>query len=354
MSPITQELIQDSLRHVIDNDSGQDVITAGMISGLVIRDNKIGFVITSDPRDKDRKAYLREACEQAVAKIPGVASVTAVLTAQSSTPIPPKPESGYNEPRQRAAWNLTPVEHVKHIIAVASGKGGVGKSTSAVNLALAFQAKGKRVGLLDADIYGPSIPRMMGLPNSQPPIVDGKMIPPESHGIVCMSIGFITGDEAAILRGPMISKTLHQLLRFTRWATAEHPLDVLIVDMPPGTGDIHLSMVQQTPLSGVIIVTTPQQVAVMDARKCAHMFQKLGTPVLGIIENMSYFVDATGAHVALFGEGGGKQLASEMNIPFLGAIPVDQAIGAASDQGIAYNGAYSDNYSKIIASIDVA
>jgi ATP-binding protein involved in chromosome partitioning len=351
MSPLTPELIKEALRQVVDSDTGQDIISAGMISGLVIRDAKVGFVVTIDPKDKERKSYLREACEHAVAKISGVESVTAVLTAQSSTPIPPKPESGYAQPRERAVWNMTPIEHVRSVIAIASGKGGVGKSTTAVNLALALQAQGKHIGLLDADIYGPSIPRMMGLTGSsggQPEIAEGKMIPPQSHGIACMSMGFITGEEAAILRGPMISKTLHQLLRFTRWGTNKSPLDTLIVDMPPGTGDIHLSMVQQVPLTGAIIVTTPQEVATIDARKCIKMFLKLGTPVLGVIENMSYFIDSTGARITLFGEGGGKKLATEMGVPFLGEVPIDASIGLSADSGQRYSGQYADAYAQII------
>jgi len=354
MSFITPELIKDALRQVIDRDTGVDVISSNMISGIVIRGAKVGFVITIDPKDKDRKAYLSEACEKAVAKLSGVESVTAVLTAQSSTPIPPKPESGYTQPRERAVWNLTSLENVRSVIAVASGKGGVGKSTTSVNLALAWSKQGKRIGLLDADIYGPSVPRMMGLPNHQPEIVESKMIPPESRNIKCMSMGFVTGDDAAILRGPMISKTLHQLLRFTRWATPDAPLDTLIVDMPPGTGDIHLSMVQQVPLAGAIIVTTPQDVATIDARKCIKMFQKLGTPVLGVIENMSYFIDSNGTRLALFGEGGGKKLAQEMAVPFLGEIPIDAAIGAAGDSGQGYQGRYADVYENITQTIDAA
>jgi len=337
MSSLTPESIKNSLRGVIDRDSGSDVVSAGMISGIVIRDAKVGFVITIDPKDKERKAYLRGACEEAVHKLPGVESVTAVLTAQNSEPIPAKPETGYTQPRERAVWNVTPIEHVRSVIAVASGKGGVGKSTTAVNLALALQKQGKRIGLLDADIYGPSIPRMMAL-SGQPEIIEGKMVPLQSHGIACMSMGFITGDEAAILRGPMISKTLHQMLRFTQWGT----LDMLLVDMPPGTGDIHLSLVQQVPLTGAIIVTTPQQVAIIDARKCLLMFKKVGTPILGIVENMSG---------GIFGSGGGKALAEEMGVPFLGAIAMDAGIVSASDSGTAYSGECSAAYNTIAAKI---
>jgi len=323
MSPITEEMIKDALGRVTD---------IRMISAIVIRGGKVGFVITIDPKDKYAMEQVRETCEREVKKIPGVEAVTAVLTAQNSQPIAPG-TSGYTQPRERAQWNLTPVENIKKVIAVASGKGGVGKSTTAVNLALALQALGKKVGLLDADIYGPSIPHMLGL-SGQPEIKDGKMIPLVGHGIECMSMAFITGDEAAILRGPMISKTLHQLLRMTRW----NALDILLIDMPPGTGDIHISMAQQVPLAGAIIVTTPQDVAILDARKALKMFVKVHVPVLGVIENMSG---------AIFGSGGGKKLAEEMGVPFLGEIPMDGAICSAADSGAAYSGNEMEAYRRI-------
>ena len=330
MSNITAETIKNALSRVIDRDTGVDVVSSNMISGIVIRGDRVGFVITIDAKDKERKAYLQKACEEQVRLLPGVDSVTAVLTAQSES------ENSSPEAKKSAVWNTNSIEGVKKIIAVASGKGGVGKSTTAVNLALSLQKKGLRVGLLDADIYGPSIPRMMGLANKKPDIVDNKMVPPESYGIQCMSMGFITGDDAAIMRGPMISKTLHQLLRFTAW----NDLDILLVDMPPGTGDIHLSMVQAAPLAGAIIVTTPQQVAVMDARKSLQMFQKVEVPVLGVIENMSG---------GIFGSGGGKSLAEEMHVPFLGEIPMDVAIVAASDGGTIYSGKHVEAYGAIAA-----
>lgn len=368
---LNEQIIKETLRSVIDPDTSVDVVSSDLISGITLRGGKVGFLITIDPKDKERKAHLRDKCEAAVKAIPGVEAVTAVLTAQNAEPIPPG-TSGYTQPRERANWNLTPLEHVGKVIAVASGKGGVGKSTTTVNLAHALTASGKRVGILDADIYGPSIPRMLGLyphpnplpdrereqssfqekghlitPSSfqgekhlktpsplqgegrgegplRPAIENGKMIPLQNHGIKANSIGFISGDEAAILRGPMISKALTQLLRFTRWGSEKEPLDYLLVDMPPGTGDVHISMAQLVPLSGAIIVTTPQEVAVIDARKCALTFQKLGVPLLGVIENMSG---------DLFGSGGGKQLAQEFAIPFLGEVPADKSIREAMDGG---------------------
>ena len=321
--------IKNALSQVIDRTSNRDVIAAGLISGIVLREGKAGFVITIDPKTASEQQYLRQACEEAVKKLPGILSVTAVLTAHNNEPIPPKPQSGYDAPRERANWNLTPLDNVRRVIAVASGKGGVGKSTTTVNLALALRDSGQHVGILDADIYGPSIPRMLGLTAAgQPEIADNKMQPMIAHGIACMSMGFITGEEAAILRGPMISKALQQMLRMTKWADKAKPMDTLLVDMPPGTGDIHLSMVQQVPLSGAVIVTTPQAVATMDAKKCLTMFQKVNVPILGVVENMSG---------GMFGTGGGKRLADETNTPYLGAIGMDATICETADHGQAYS-----------------
>ncbi len=311
--PITEEHI----RHAIDSAAGND---ASRVSAITVRGAKIGFMVTVAPEEKALGLRLKERCENAVRQLPGVESVTAVVTAHDSAPIPPKPEAGYSDPRARAQWNLMPIEGVQKIIAVASGKGGVGKSTTTVNLAHALTALGKKVGILDADIYGPSIPHMLGLPNVPPEIVNNKMQPSVAHGIRAMSMTFITGDEAAILRGPMISKSLQQMLRFTQWGD----LDVLLVDMPPGTGDIHLSMAQQVPLTGAIIVTTPQPVATMDAAKCAKMFLKVNVPLLGVVENM------TGE---IFGQGGGKVLADDFSVPLLASIPLDATIRTAAEQG---------------------
>ncbi len=343
---LTPDSIKRALSQVINSDSGKDVVSAQMISGIVIRPgsagNKVGFVITIAPDAKQQGDHLRAACEAAVRTLPGVESVTAVLTAHNNEPIPPKPQSGYDKPRERAQWNLTPLDGVKRVIAVASGKGGVGKSTTTVNLALALAASGQKVGILDADIYGPSIPRMLGLTrekgSGQPDIKDNKMQPLIGHGIACMSMGFITGEEAAILRGPMISKALQQMLRMTRWGDEKQPLDTLLVDMPPGTGDIHLSMVQQVPLTGAVIVTSPQIVAVIDAQKCLTMFQKVGVPILGVVENMSG---------GMFGSGGGQRLAEDNEVPFLGSISLDSAIVKASDAGTVYVGDATQDYKHI-------
>jgi ATP-binding protein involved in chromosome partitioning len=227
-----------------------------------------------------------------------------------------------------------PIPHVARIIAVASGKGGVGKSTVTINLAHALTAQGKRVGILDADIYGPSIPRMLGLDTYvKPEIADTRMVPPIAHGIRAMSMALITGDEAAVLRAPMITKALHQFLRVTRWADTQHPLDILLVDLPPGTGDVTLSLAQNAPLDGLILVTTPQDVAVIDADKCASAFAKLNVPLIGVVENMSHFIDPSGATHKLFGEGGGEKLVKKYNSRLLGQIPLDPAIGVSADTG---------------------
>lgn len=239
-----------------------------------------------------------------------------------------------SSPRRAAVWNRDPLPHVKKIIAVGSGKGGVGKSTVTVNLAHALVAQGALVGILDADLYGPSIPRMLGLETRlQPEFTNGQMLPPIAHGIRAMSLALVTGDQAAVMRAPMVTKALTQLLRQTRWGDTSCPLDFLLIDTPPGTGDVHLSLAQSVPLDGAILVTTPQDVAVADAEKSAVMFEKLRIPILGIIENMSYFIDPTGAHHRLFGEGGGARLAAQFHVPLLGQLPIDPAVRECSDAG---------------------
>jgi ATP-binding protein involved in chromosome partitioning len=236
-------------------------------------------------------------------------------------------------------WNFTRIPNVNKIILIASGKGGVGKSTTAVMLARAAAKAGKRVGLLDADISGASIPRMMGLKNAgKPALVDGVMMPITKDGIKCMSMGFIIGDDAAIMRGAMISKALNQMLRGVEWGTQAHPLDVLFIDLPPGTGDVHLSLIQQVPASynggGAIIVTTPQEVASEDAAKCGELFEKTYVPILGIIENMSHFKDPTSGEVSyIFGQGGGERLAKQFDTSLLAEIPLDIALREAMDKG---------------------
>jgi ATP-binding protein involved in chromosome partitioning len=237
-----------------------------------------------------------------------------------------------NDPaaRRPAIWNREPLPGVAKIIAVASGKGGVGKSTTAVNLAVALAQAGKRVGLLDADIYGPSLPRMVGL-SEKPEFDNGLIQPMQAHGVKCMSIGLIAGNDAPFVwRGAMIGKALGQMLRGVNWA----PLDILLVDMPPGTGDVQLTLAQGVPLDGAIIVSTPQEVALMDANKCLIAFQKMKVPILGMIENMSYFIDpASGNRSAIFGTGGVARAATSHGVPLLGDIALDMAIGQQAESG---------------------
>lgn len=248
------------------------------------------------------------------------------------------------ELQRPANINHAPIPHVGRIIAVASGKGGVGKSTVTVNLAHALTAQGLRVGILDADIYGPSIPRMLGLDTYlKPEIADNLMVPPIAHGIRAMSMALITGDKAAVLRAPMITKALVQFLRLTRWGTEREPCDILLVDLPPGTGDITLSLAQNAPLCGLILVTTPQDVAVIDADKCASAFHKLHVPLLGVVENMSYFTDPSGTNHHLFGEGGGVKLAKKYNSALLAQLPLDPAMGDCADKGENFVGTNNTN-----------
>ena len=238
------------------------------------------------------------------------------------------------ENRRAAVWNHETLPFVRKIIAVASGKGGVGKSTVTVNLAHALAASGLNVGVLDADIYGPSIPRMLGLDHRlKPEFTDGQMIPPIMHGLRAMSLALLTGDQATVMRAPMVTKALTQLLRQTRWGDAARPLDMLLIDTPPGTGDVHLSLAQSVPLDGIVLITTPQEIAVADAEKSAVMFQKLNIPIIGIVENMSYFTDTAGNRNELFGNGGGAKLAAQFGAPLLGQLPLDPALRSSADAG---------------------
>jgi len=330
MSTITEEQIVAALKSVIEPVKQKDIVSLEMISGLVVKDGNVGFSIEVDPTVGDKMEPLRKTAEKAVYNLPGVVSVTAVLTAEKAAgPAPREPAPHQQAAHQQAAKPLVP--GVRSIVAVASGKGGVGKSTTAANLALALTTLNLRVGVLDADIYGPSQPRMLGI-SGRPSSPDGKILTPlEGYGIKCMSMGFLVAEDTPMIwRGPMVTSALNQMLRDVAWGE----LDILIVDMPPGTGDAQLSMSQQVPLTGVVIVSTPQDIALLDARKGLNMFRKVDVPVLGIVENMSTFICSNCGHeTQIFSHGGARKEAEKLGIDFLGELPLDIEIRETSDSG---------------------
>ncbi len=326
MARITEEQVLDALGKIVDTDSGKSVVEAGMISGLAVKDGNVGFAVEVAAADGERKEPLRKACEEAVDALPGVLSVTAVLTAQQAEK--PKPSAA----PPAAADNQKPlIPGITSILAIASGKGGVGKSTTAVNIALGLAADGHNIGLLDSDIYGPSIPRMMGI-SGRPVSADGKTLEPMSnYNVRCMSMGFLVEEDTPMIwRGPMVTSAIDQMLRDVDWGE----LDVLVIDLPPGTGDAQLTLSQKVPLTGAVIVSTPQDIALIDARKGLNMFRKVDVPVLGIIENMSYFLCPECGHRAeIFSHGGARREAEKLGTEFLGEIPLDIEIRETSDGG---------------------
>ncbi len=328
MEGITEKQVMAALGQVMEPGAGRDIVALGMISGVVVRDGNVGFSIEVDPRQGARMEPLRKEAESKVQSLPGVVSVTAVLTAHKDAPAESRPAGPAPAPGQ-AARALVP--GVRTIVAVASGKGGVGKSTTATNLAVAMARQGLKVGVLDADIYGPSQPRMLGI-SGRPSSPDGKILRPmENYGLKCMSMGFLVAEDTPMIwRGPMVQSALQQMLRDVAWGE----LDILVVDMPPGTGDAQLSMSQQVPLSGAVIVSTPQDIALLDARKGLNMFRKVDVPVLGIIENMSMFVCPNCGHEShIFSHGGAEREAERLGVEFLGGIPLDIEIRETSDSG---------------------
>ena len=315
---------QDILTKLRDLIGDKDGVT---VSSIVIQKNHVLVTWEIDPDLQVEFQALAKEAQVLLQTIKHVASVQVILTAEKS---PAEKPAIRIKPEQRA---IAP--HVRHIIAVASGKGGVGKSTVAANLAVALQLQGLNIGLLDADVYGPSVPMLLGVRQSKPDNKDDYLHPVEAHGINLMSMGFMV-DEAApmVWRGPMVQSALLQMLRDVKWGSAEQPLDILLIDMPPGTGDTQLTIAQKVKLSGAVIVSTPQDVALLDTVKGVHMFQKVSVPILGIIENMSVFCcPACGATTPIFGAHGARQRAGELNVPFLGEIPLMLAIREASDAG---------------------
>ncbi|WP_149541366.1 Mrp/NBP35 family ATP-binding protein [Siccirubricoccus phaeus] len=352
------EAVTAALRRVQDPVSGRDLVSAGMVEGLAARDGLVQFALAV-PRERAREMEpLRRAAEQAAAAVPGVLSATVVLTAHREPPGPkpggagragpaaaqahgqahgprpgPKapPGQGHASPRASGAMLLP---EVGKIVAIASGKGGVGKSTTAVNLAVALAAQGLRVGLLDADIYGPSLPQMLGTrekPRTASSPGGQQIIPLQRWGLQAMSIGFLVDTETPMIwRGPMVMGALEQLMGQVAWGA----LDVMLVDMPPGTGDAQLTMSQRVPLAGAVIVSTPQDVALLDARRGIKMFEKVNVPVLGLIENMSYYCCPNCGHrEEVFGHGGAKAEAARLGVEFLGELPLKLAIRELADAG---------------------
>jgi ATP-binding protein involved in chromosome partitioning len=342
MSEQLVEAVRAALRQLKDPVSGQDVVTAGVLQGLAAREGMVQFALAV-PRERAREMEpLRQQAEAMAAKVPGVLSATVVLTAHRETPQAdmkgPKPGgAGRAAPHAPRPGPKTPagqgpmlLPEVGKIVAVASGKGGVGKSTTAVNLAVALAAQGLRVGLLDADIYGPSLPQMLGA--QEKPRTEGQqIIPLQRWGLKAMSIGFLVDAETPMIwRGPMVMGSLEQLMGQVAWGA----LDIMVVDMPPGTGDAQLTMSQRVPLAGAVIVSTPQDVALLDARRGVRMFEKVNVPVLGVIENMSFYCCPNCGHRAeIFGHGGARAEAERMGVEFLGELPLKLAIRELADAG---------------------
>ena len=314
---VEQQAILAALQGVLDPNTGKDFVTTKALKNLQINGGDVSFDVELGYPAKSQMASLRKSLVAAAKGVAGVGNVSVNLSVNIAS-----------HSVQRGVQLLP---NVKNIIAVASGKGGVGKSTTAVNLALALSAEGASVGLLDADIYGPSVPMMMGV-DARPESVDGKnMEPLENYGVQLMSIGFLVAqDDAMIWRGPMATQALEQLLRQTTWKN----LDYLIIDMPPGTGDIQLTLSQRVPMTGAVIVTTPQDIALLDAKKGIKMFEKVGVPILGIVENMAVHICSQCGHAEhIFGEGGGKKMAADYKMDYLGALPLDMQIRLQADNG---------------------
>ena len=325
MTAQTEDSVRAALAAIVEPQSGRDIVALGLVGGLVVKGPNVGFTLEVSPADAARMEPVRRAAEAAVRALPGVLSVTAVLTAHRGAPPeapvrPAAPAAG--KPKTN---DLAP--DIRAFVAVASGKGGVGKSTTSVNLAIALSQLGHAVGILDADVYGPSLPRLLGLTGKPTVREDKKLEPMENFGLKAMSMGFLVPEDTPMIwRGPMVMGALEQMLRDVAWG----PLDVMIIDMPPGTGDAQLTISQRVPLAGAVIVSTPQDIALLDARKGLNMFRKVDVPVLGIVENMSYFLCPNCGHQSdIFGHGEAERLGCD----FLGEIPLHIAIRETSDGG---------------------
>ena len=332
MAAVTEVEIRRALSGVIDEAAGRDLVSLGLLQAVTIRDGNVQLVLQVDPAQGAALEPLRQRAEAAVLALPGVSSATAILTAhrEAGRAEPPRPQP-HAHPQRASGQQKEPLNDIGAIVAVASGKGGVGKSTTTANLALALKARGLRVGVLDADIYGPSQPRLLNL-SGRPESLDGRrMIPHKLDGMPVMSIGFLVAEDTAMIwRGPMVQSAIMQMLREVEWG----PLDLLIVDLPPGTGDAQLSLAQQVPLTGAVIVSTPQDIALLDVKKAMAMFRKVDVPLLGMIENMSVFICPHCGHAShIFSIGGARREAERQRLAFLGEVPLDPAIRETSDEG---------------------
>ncbi len=313
---VTQEQVLSVLRSVQDPDLHKDIVTLGFVKDVRIAGGEIDFTIELTTPACPVRDQMKAEAEEKVAGLPGVTAARAKMTA---------------DVRARGGFGRQAVPGIRNILAVGAGKGGVGKSTTAVNLAVALAGKGARVGLMDADVYGPNIPQMLGITDQPEVGEDKKMVPPAAHGVKVISMGMLVPpDQPIIWRGPMLHGAVQQFMRDVAWGE----LDYLVVDLPPGTGDVALSMAQSVPMAGAVVVTTPQGVSVSDVRKAVAMFRQLNIPMLGVIENMSHFVCGhCGEKTEIFGSGGGRRMAEEMQIPFLGEVPIDTRVRSGGDEG---------------------
>jgi len=318
MTQLNEQLILDSLRQIKDPDLHKDIVTLGFIRDLKINGGNVSFRIVLTTPACPVKAEMESAAKDIVGALPGVSSVAVTMDAEV--------------PKRRGLGEKLIIEGVRNIIAVSSGKGGVGKSTVAVNLAVSLALDGARIGLMDADVYGPNIPIMLGASQARPEVEGNKLVPIEAFGVKFMSMALLQpGDKPMIVRGPILHGLVKQFLSDVKWGE----LDYLIVDMPPGTGDVQLSLAQLVPVQGAVLVTTPQDVAIADVRRALRMFETVAIPVLGIVENMSYFIAPdTGTRYNIFGEGGGERLAHVYNVPFLGAVPLGIEVREGGDKGV--------------------
>ena len=318
MTQLSEAVVLESLKQIIDPDLRKDIVTLGFIQDLAIDGGEVSFRIVLTTPACPVKEEMESQANEIVSGLPGVTSVKVTMDAEV--------------PQGRGIKNNIAVPGVRNIIAVSSGKGGVGKSTVAVNLAVALALDGAKVGLMDADVYGPNVPMMLGAAGTEPQVLNNQLIPAEAHGIKMISMALLVPpDKPMILRGPMLHGVVRQFLSDVNWGE----LDYLIVDMPPGTGDVQLSLAQLVPVQGAVVVTTPQEVSLSDVRRAVKMFEQVNVPVLGVIENMSYFIAPdTGNKYEIFGSGGGQRLSDEYGLNFLGQVPLGMEVREGGDRGV--------------------